>query len=108
MPSVKRLVKFVGGPHDGLECRCDAADRLEASIAIVWSLFRIGCGGPMTAPEALQRREARRRQKPETAVARSDETDHVGAAHYRVIRRALQGGLLVSIAYHASPGQPTP
>lgn len=76
MPAAgKRLVKFVGGPYDGLECRDDSPDRFEASIAIVWSLFRIGCGGPLTSPATLQRREARRRKAPETLVAPRDETD---------------------------------
>jgi hypothetical protein len=103
-PAAQRLVKFVGGPCDGLECRDDSPDRFESSIAIVWSLFRIGCGGPLTSPEILTRREARRRHEPKAAVASASEGD-APAAHYRVIRRMLQGGTLVSIAWHApSPG----
>lgn len=108
MPAVKRLVKFVGGPHDGLECRCDAADRFESSIAVVWSLFRIGCGGPLTSPEALQRREVRRQSKPETVLAAAGEGDDGAAAHYRVIRRTLHGGVLVSVAWHAPPERDEP
>ena len=103
MPAVKRLVKFIGGPCDGLECRCDSADRFEASIAIVWTLFRIGCGGPLTSPETLRRREVRRQAKPETAVAPPDDDNGAAAAHYRVIRRTQQGGLLVSVAWYAPP-----
>ena len=103
MPAVKRLVKFIGGPCDGLECRCDSADRFEASIAIVWTLFRIGCGGPLTSPECFKRREVRRQGKPETAIARSDEEEDETATHYRVIRRTLHGGVMVSVAWYAPP-----
>ena len=103
MPAAfKRLVKFVGGPCDGLECRDDSTDRFESSIAIVWSLFRIGCGGPLTTPEALKQREVHRQGPPETAVAPFSESDGT-TAHYRVIRRTLQGGVLVSVAWHAPP-----
>ena len=106
MPAAIRLVKFVGGPCDGLQCRCDSADHFEASIAIVWSLFRIGCGGPLTAPETLKRRQARQPRKPETAVAPpGGEGADSPAAHYRVIRRSLQGGVLVSTAWHAPPSR---
>jgi hypothetical protein len=94
----KRLVKFVGGPCDGLECRDDSADHFESSIAIVWSLFRIGCGGPLDSPEILNRRRARRAAAPPNAEIHSGP-----AARYRVIRRALQRGTLVSIACHAAP-----
>lgn len=108
MPAAKRLVKFVGGPCDGLECRDDSPDRFEASIAIVWSLFRLGCGGPLMSPAALQRREASRRQIPETAVAPRDETEDVATPHYRVIRRTQQGGMLVSVAWYALPPRGSP
>lgn len=109
MPAARRLVRFVGGPCDGLECRCDSADRFESSIAIVWSLFRIGCGGPLTPPEVLQRREARRRQTPEIAVTSPDVADDGElAAYYRVIRRGMQGGVLVSVAWHAPPQHRSP
>jgi hypothetical protein len=104
MPAnANRLVKFLGGPCDGLECRDDSADRFESSIAIVWSLFRIGCGGPLCAPETLTRREVRRQRSPQVALAPANAGDDAPAAHYRVIRRMLQGGVLVSIAWHAPP-----
>ena len=110
MPSpANRIVKFVGGPYDGLQCRDDSLDRFESSIAIVWSLFRIGCGGPLTSPETLKRRETRRQGKPETAVAPpGGESDESAAAHYRVIRRSLQGSTLVSVAWHAPPERQLP
>jgi hypothetical protein len=102
MPAVKRLVKFVGGPYDGLECRDDSADRFESSIAIVWSLFRLGCGGPLNSPEVLQQRETRRQGKREKVIAPPDEGEHA-AAHYCVVRRNMQCGMLVSVAWHAPP-----
>ena len=103
MPAANRVVKFVGGPCDGLECRDDSLDRFEASIAIVWSLFRIGCGGPLTSPEMLQRRQGARPGKPGTVAPSTDEADGVSGAHYRVIRRSLLSGNLVSVAWHAPP-----
>jgi len=108
MPAANRVVKFVGGPCDGLECREDSPDRFEASIAIVWSLFRIGCGGPLTSPETLKRREVRRQAKPETAVAPLEEPNGAPMVHYRVIRRMLQGRVLVSVAWHTPPGRSQP
>ena len=106
MPAARRLIKFIGGPSDGLECRDDSADRFESSIAIVWSLFRIGCGGPLIPPALLARREEHRRQSPEAAgaprtLAGDQDGDGETVAHYRVIRRSMQGGVLVSVAWHA-------
>lgn len=101
MAEAQRIVKFVGGPCDGLECRDDSADHFETSIAIVWSLFRIGCGGPLSLPEALRKREARRAKKTEVAVGLDGGTDDVAAWPYRVIRRSRLGHALVSVAYYA-------
>lgn len=97
-----RLVKFVGGPCDGLECRDRSPDRFESSIAIVWSLFRIGCGGPLTSPEVLNRRYTRRMDKPEAAPTLGTEFDGAFPAHYCVIRRTLQRGTLITVAWHSS------
>lgn len=109
MPSpAKRIAKFVGGPYDGLECRDDSLDRFESSIAIVWSLFRIGCDGPLTSPEALKRRETRRQGKLETAVAPPGGESDDSAAHYRVIRRSPHGSALVTVAWHAPPERHSP
>ena len=102
MPAAaRRIVKFVGGPCDGLECRDDSADHFESSIAIVWSLFHIGCGGPLSSPDALRLRRARRLEKTESPAAPPSDVDEVAWAHYRVVRRTLQGPLLVSVARHA-------
>lgn len=102
MPA-KRIVKFVGGPLDGLECRDDSADRFEASIAVVWSLFRIGCGGPLTPPESLARREALRLAKAKAPAPQEIEPSNAAAAHYRVIRRTLERGAAITVAWHAPP-----
>lgn len=36
------IVEFCGGPCDGLACSSESADRIAASIAIVWSLMALG------------------------------------------------------------------
>jgi hypothetical protein len=106
--AAKRVVKFVGGPCDGLECRDDSADHFESSIAIVWSLFRIGCGGPLSSPDALRLRHARRLEKTESLAAPPSDAVRVASACYRVSWRTLQGQTLVSVACHATSGRRRP
>ncbi len=93
-----RLVKFLGGPCDGLECRDDSPDQYHSAVAVVWTLLRIGCGGPLDVRQALRLLEiALRRPSPGPfAAARSAEPP--ASPHYRVISRREFNGATISVA----------
>ena len=93
-----RLVRFLGGPCDGLECRADSADRYESAVAVVWSLFRIGCGGPLDVRQALHLPAHTMRPASPSPHAASPPSEPAPLAHYRIISHRACNGTIISVA----------
>lgn len=96
-----KLVRFLGGPCDGLECRDDSTDRYESAVAVVWSLFRIGCGGPLDARQALRLPEGALRARSPGDSADAHSAEPAAFPQYRVISRRERNGTTISVAVHA-------